>query len=434
MSNNLELDPAAPRPPAPALLRQRRAPHVLNVAALVLAFAFVVVLSAGLTPNNDDFKHYWQASIHARTLGDPYAERLHPTAHQIPGLDPSTRFDDYIYPPLLAYLLQPLGYLDFPVAQQVWFWLNVGLLGLLVWLCMRLSGSRLAHTYYGVVALLAVLFPPTSICLQLGQLGIITSLLLVLAVLLGRRWPRAAGLALGFAAAIKIYPALFGFQFVRQRRSVIGWAVAGGAGVMLLGLLLWGGAPYAIYIDRIMLHNTAPYPIASEVNLSFVAFWLRLLTTTRYAMPLADLPPLALALSAICSLGLIGLCLRACWRQPHPPSYLLQSSIWLCAILLLWPASGFYNLVVLLLPMMLMARSFEDSPDPKLLRWLALATAALFIAPGWSNTMAGPIYQGVHRGLGVFLLSPAFYGLIGYQILLLVMAARDRRGAANAGV
>lgn len=426
-----DLDPTTPRPPAQ--MSSRRPPHMLNVVALVLALAFVVILSARLTPNNDDFKHYWQASIHARTLGDPYAERLHPTAHDIPGLDPSTRFDDYIYPPLLAYLLQPLGYLSFPLAQQLWFWLNVGLLGLLVWLCLRLSGSQLARTYYGVTVLLAVLFPPTSICLQLGQLGIITSLLLVMGVMLGLRSPRAAGIVLGFAAAIKIYPALFGFQFVRARRTVIGWAACGGVGVMLLSLLLWGAGPYQIYIDRIMLHNTAPYPIAAEFNLSFVAFWLRLLTTTRYALPLADLPPLALALSALCSLGLIGLCLRACWQQPHPPSYLLQSSIWLCAISLLWPASGFYNMVVLLLPILVMLRFLEAYPDPKLLRWLVIATAAFSIAPGWSNNLAEPIYQGVHRGLGVLLLSPAFYGLIAYQILLLVIAARDHRRVMQAG-
>lgn len=53
------------------------------------------------------------------------------------------------------------------------------LLGLLLAVCIRLSRSALARRYWGVLALLLVIAPPTRISLQLGQIGILMALVMI---------------------------------------------------------------------------------------------------------------------------------------------------------------------------------------------------------------------------------------------------------------
>lgn len=394
----------------------------INIAALVMAVLTIIVLSFAITPSNDDFKHYWQASIDLRRSGDPYAQR-DPANNGVPN-DPPTNIkrDDYIYPPMLAILIQPLGFLPLEQAQLIWLWINAGLLGALIVFSIRAIGSPMIRRYWGVIALLVLLAPPTNTNLLIGQLGIAMGLLTVAGILLTPKAPRWAGLLLALAGLIKIYPAVTALAYLFQRRSVLIWTMLGGAILSAISLLVYGIEPYLIYLDRILLHNRLPYPLAAEANISFAGMWQRLFTTNKYAIPLVDAPEFATALSVATAAALLAICLwmtRKLSPEAHPA---LGPSIWVCATLLAWPASGYYNLVVLLLPLLLLERTLAQQNDRSGRIWLLLSIALLCIPPAWSASVPA-LYNAVHTGLGILFLTPALYG----QCLVLWLLIRIAR-------
>jgi len=69
-------------------------------------------------------------------------------------------------------------------------------------------------------------------------------------------------------------------------------------------------------------------------------------------------------------------------------------------MLLLSPINGYYNLVLLLLPLLAALGHLECYPDRRALRWLILATALVCIPPGWTHVHPA-IYDTLHRGMGL---------------------------------
>jgi hypothetical protein len=97
-------------------------------------------------------------------------------------------------------------------------------------------------------------------------------------------------------------------------------------------------------------------------------------------------------------------------------------------MLLLAPINGYYNLVLLLLPLLAALKHLEQQPDRRAARWLILATALAWFPPGWTDVHPA-VYDALHRGVGLLVLTPAIYGLAIYLGLLLWLA---RRSAAEA--
>jgi hypothetical protein len=144
----------------------------------------------------------------------------------------------YRYPPTFAVLVAPLAALGFGAFFFVWYGLNVALFGLCVWLSRRLAAPKEAEapptSYWLPAALVAVYAIDT---LFLGQTNILIMALVYWAFLeeaRGRQW--VAGLPLGAAIAIKVFPAplLLYFAF-RLRWRVVAAAVL--CGMFLLFVL-----------------------------------------------------------------------------------------------------------------------------------------------------------------------------------------------------
>ena len=130
----------------------------------------------------------------------------------------------YRYPPTFAVLVAPLAALGFGAFFFVWYGLNVALFGLCVWLSRRLAAPKEAEapptSYWLPAALVAVYAIDT---LFLGQTNILIMALVYWAFLeeaRGRQW--VAGLPLGAAIAIKVFPAplLLYFAFRLRWRVV----------------------------------------------------------------------------------------------------------------------------------------------------------------------------------------------------------------------
>ena len=96
-------------------------------------------------------------------------------------------------------------------------------------------------------------------------------------------------------------------------------------------------------------------------------------------------------------------------------------------MLLLTPANGYYNLVLLLLPCLAILRYLELSADRHVRTWLVIATALVCIPTGW--TSAHPwLYQTLHIGWGLLVLTPPLYGLLLYFIVSVQLARRFTGG------
>jgi alpha-1,2-mannosyltransferase len=389
----------------------------INLVALAVALGWYGLIGTTLTLDSNDFGIYRKGVVSLGQSGDPYLP--------ISGQNTETAIEnDYIYPPLLAYLLQPFGLLDERSAQLLWFGLNGLMLGGLIALSIWLSDSELARRYWGLVALGTLIAPPTRLGLQLGQIGILLALMILGSLALARRNAPLSGFLLALASLIKLYPAFLGLYLaLRRLKRELWWSVVAALVICGVSILVYGLTPYLTYIQRLREANYFPY--GAEFNTSVYGFWYRLFVPNHFGIVVADLPQLAALLALASSFAVIGLCF---WAGMQAGSHLeaqLQQGVWLCAMLLLSPLNGVYNLVLLLLPALVMLRYLEQSPDRAVRNWLVFATILIWVRPLWS-TWWPRLDNFVHIGWGLILLTPPFYGLLIYLALLVILARRLR--------
>jgi hypothetical protein len=190
---------------------------------------------------------------------------------------------------------------------------------------------------------------------------------------------------------------------------------------------LYGVQPYISYLTLSLPPGTIPY--TAELNVSLYGFWARLLTVSRYTMPLGDFPALAQALALLSSLAVMVICLWPHGRPADELGHRLQVSLWLCAMMLLSPVNGYYNLILLLFPVLNIVAYLEQYADLNAWRALAVGIALVWLPSDWTNWHYG-IHLALHMRWGLFLLTPAVYGQI---VLLIVLAILLRRHLAEPG-
>jgi hypothetical protein len=391
--------------------------RLINLAFALLAALSVAGIALSLSEPLDDSRQYRQAARNLLALNDPYATTG--------GADAS--LPPYPNPPLLAYLLVPTLGLGEEGGRLAWLGLNVAALAALIWLSLRVARPPGARYYWGMLAFGVSISAPAYLCLLLGQLGVMLSLLLVASFALAVQRPSGAGAALALAAAIKLYPALPGLFFLlRGPRRVVWWAALWGAGLLALPLLFHGLRPYQSYVETVLLGNF--YPYAAPFNISLTGLWQRLLTEVDRFVPLAVNPGLAALLNLLSSGVVLALCVWAT-RAPGELGRLLAYSMWLCAMLLLSPVNGYYNLIGVLLPLLVIVRALARYPSQALSVATVLATALICVAPGWALSWATTL-PALDRGWGLLLRVPALWGLCGYLVILALLV---RRHGADAG-
>ena len=382
-----------------------RSRRMFNVVCVGIAACWLLFLWVNLASEVDDFGQYWQAGRNLIQTGDAYATTGPAFAH----LPADQRPAPYPNPPLLAYLIQPLAWLPHMLARQIWFLLNCVLAIFLVFIVLRLFSNADFVQWWGVVLLLTLLAPTTRLCLQLGQLGLWLAVLSITGYAVYQRHPRIAGALLAFGAFIKLYPGLIALYYLfGWRRAVVAWAVTSGLVLGIGSLLLHGVGPYITYAQRVLFSGF--YPYEAEFNISLVGFWRRLLVRSDYGVAITNYPLLATVCVAVCAALLLALCSWLTYRFRASAQQPALFSLWLCAMLLLSPVNGYYNLVALLLPILVVLHSLIRQPNRNQRNSLFAALLLLNIPPTWSD--AAPWYAFVHVGWGLLLLTPSFYGIV----------------------
>jgi hypothetical protein len=210
---------------------------VVTLVAFLLLFELLDV-RLRVQQGHGDWIVYWTAARQFPRVADPY-------------LFPAPAGDYYIYPPLLALLMGPLGRLKPADAASVWYAINIAMLAGCYFEWRRIDRAVRDRPPPGWLLLTTVFLGalPITSSLQGGQM----SVLILYCLLLGGRliffadgvvnW-MAAGLVLALPAAIKLSPGLVGAVAVLQ---LLG-APAGGAisqprrRALTLALSLAGGS------------------------------------------------------------------------------------------------------------------------------------------------------------------------------------------------
>jgi hypothetical protein len=346
---------------------------VTVTGALVLLAAF----SAGVVPWRDAIggafmpPDFAQDIAAARVLADgadPYAADFAAIHAQVLGVGPRDGYPYLPHPPFAILLGWPLARLAFSAAALCWFAASLACCFVLAILLGGFARNqsdfrlpRLPDAILGFGALL--MWPPVLYNLEKGQFSILIATLIALAwVWLSRRDSRAAGICLGLAAALKLFPALLGIYLLLRRRRAAMWAVIAGAAATALPLLWigWRAIPEFVVHTRGNLSYWQTWP---AVTYSLRGLAARMLIGSDWARPFARAPEAATVIVVIASAALVAVAIHATlrhrWRQDSDG---VLFAVWSVLLLPLNPLAMGHNGVLLALPIVLIGQALGGDP------------------------------------------------------------------------
>lgn len=364
--------PAGPAvsPPASGL----RWPRLGRRALGCLAFLGLLTLGlqvAVLDEQRVQMKDFVQEYLLARAVLDganPYlpqpllAARYMPPAEALPHSTP--------HPPLVALLSLPLGLLPFATASALWFALELGMLLGMLALAARAQGLRWSRGTTFAAFCILLLWPPVQFELLAGQLTSAVALLLVgcwCAYRAGR--PRLAGVLLGGAVGIKLFPVVVaGYYLLRRQGRVLLWAAATVAATTGLAALALGDEAMVAFLVE-GLPSTSLYRAASHGYSLPPALW-RTFAGNATLAPLVELPWAAPWLSGLAAIVVLGVAAFAIRRARDADG---EFGLALCAVVLASPLAWHLYIIVLLWPLCVLSRRLLaggwGSPGSARSRW-----------------------------------------------------------------
>jgi alpha-1,2-mannosyltransferase len=219
----------------PATAPGRPTPGTVT-AAIGIAVAVTAAVVAGIAQRNPiwllepDFRVYHMAASAVLDGISPYDVA---TVEGYP----------FIYSPIAALLLVPLGLVHVHVAFAAWTFVNVLALEVAIYLALRLviPESPARRAKLAVLATVAALpIGPVLLNTAVGQINVL--LLLLIVADLTRRPGRFQGVAIGIAAGIKLTPLIFVVYLLFTRRvRAAAVAAASFVATVLVGFLVLPG-------------------------------------------------------------------------------------------------------------------------------------------------------------------------------------------------
>ena len=292
---------------------------------------------------------------------------------------PMIRFN--AHPPTSVLLALPLAPLDYPDAFLAWELLSLGALGLSIWIVAHQLPSSLSR--WSILPLMALLLLCNGFRQHMlqGQLGLVL-LLLVTAAWAAERsgQPAWAGILIGTATAIKLFPGLL-FVYLLARRQWRAVRVGALALVVVTALtaLVLGPSCYRDYLAN-ALPSLDKYRVGWP-NLSLAGFWHKLFNAPRGSkvIPLWQQPILAWGGLLVSDAVVIGL---TAWAAAHSRSRAesdLAFASTVTAMLLVSPITWDHYFTILFLSLFLLWYRLPASGLPRVLFWVLLVV--LWITP-----------------------------------------------------
>ena len=224
---------AAPPQTSPTSSVRRRVAAVVAVSAGSVAF----ILLWGLDRNFFDLKIYMRA-MDWWAAGNPLYDYVQPDRVQ------GELY--FTYPPLSALLLRPFGALPLGVTIAIFTVFTVAAIALTTWWLVKPVAERRDLPLWfaaGLAIPLALLVEPSRETISFGQINMVLVVLiladLLFAVPRNSRW---AGVGIGLATALKLFPGIFiVYLIVTRRWRAAAVSAATAAGATLLAAALFPG-------------------------------------------------------------------------------------------------------------------------------------------------------------------------------------------------
>ncbi|HEU5257535.1 MAG TPA: glycosyltransferase family 87 protein [Vicinamibacterales bacterium] len=376
-----------------------------NWVAATAALVLLVASSSGIIPWRDavggafrppDFAQDIAAARILDANGDPYAANFAATHAQVLGIASTDGYPYLPHPPLVIAVSWPFARVTFGAAALCWF---AASLACAFVLAIVLIGLARSHTGFHLPqlrdALLCfaglLLWPPVLYNLEKGQFSILIAMLIALGwVCLSRRGCRAAGICMGLAAALKLFPALLGlYLLIRHRRSAM-WFVGTGIVTTTLPLLWLGWRAVPEFIAQ-TAGNLSYWQTWPAVTYSLRGLAARLLIGSDWSIAVMHAPSAASAVVVVSSVVLIGIAVHATLKlAKRQDSDDLLFAIWSVLLLPLNPLAMGHNGVLLGLPIVLIGRALATDPST-LVRVLWGAGCVLVSIPRQAVFEAAPI-------------------------------------------
>jgi hypothetical protein len=259
-----------------------------------------------------------------------------------------------------AMAIAPIASLSPLTAKRCWLVINLLLLGFAGFLLHRMT--TLGLWPIAVLTFLAV--GPLQAHFLFGQLHILVLVLLVLSLWLYLKdWPIVSGLLLALAAAVKIYPILFVFYYIRKKQWRVVAGLMGGVAVLsVLAVYLFGLEVNMIYVLQVLpriMHGDSIDPYNLNWS-SFTAVFHRLFLFEPELNPHPfTMLPLAYAVLQAITQALLWIPLLWLLTPGRASSAreMLEYAAYIASLLLLSTNPGTYHYVALI-PCVVMGANF----------------------------------------------------------------------------
>lgn len=204
----------------------------------------------------------------------------------------------YLYPPSYAVLFIPLTWFEFNTATRIWILLN---LLMLFGSCYLILKILKANTLDGWVIILVIFiyFFPIYKALASGETNILILFFIVLAIYLFLAKKNfSAGLALGMATIVKIFPIILLPYFLWRKK----YKLAAGVAVFLITVTLISICYGNLDMEKKYYGKVLPDLITNGINMNLATghsktltgFLMRNFTTTVEFTPIIVLPQIAI--------------------------------------------------------------------------------------------------------------------------------------------
>jgi hypothetical protein len=309
----------------------------------------------------------FRAGAKALRLGQsPYEE---PTILRYADGGPLGNIHNFVYAPIFAWLLGPLGWFSPEIGLRLWFVANLIMYFASVWLLLKAINWMPAPKAFLGLMLVLVAFPPLRTTLIIGQNTIFLLFWFALSYfLLKHSRPLLSGLALSFAFFKPHLILLLPFYVLKRQ-----WRVLGGWGLgFALSLLpfwyLWGD----------WLASVAD---TYELNQA-VGGCLRMVSFTSLVRCFSP-PGIADVLFWILSLTLIGGVLWLVRRRnvPQQPAFDRDMALILCITTLALDNIRIADQIMLLMPLLVILRDWPKLTSRGRRVWQVALLGSVFIIP-----------------------------------------------------
>lgn len=347
--------------------------------------------------------------------------------------DPKTGIYYNAHPPTPVLLALPLTGLKF--ADAVLVWNTISLAAFLFSLGIAAKAISMPRSLYLPILALLIYCQPLFGTLYQGQLTLLLVLLITAVWALERSgWPRVAGVLVGAAAVIKLFPAYLVIYFVARGRwrSLLA-AVVSFATLTLVTAAILGPGAYRDYV-QVVLPTQARFR-GLAYNCAIAGFWYKLFDPVGengLIIPLWSCPALALFGTLLSDLAITAVVGTIAYRAKTRSQQDLAFAAVVTAMLLVSPVSWDVSLPLLLVPVAVMARN-ADRPA-----WMPVAfflILAMIWMPQFLPTKPA-METGPRRAVSwLFILGPpslksyALLGLLGLEVVAFPLAKNCSRPA-----